>query len=89
MNTVRFNKRQCPYCANILDAASNDEDITPQVGDISMCFYCGELSLFGEDNFIAVSDEQKSELREHLSQKEQHVQILLQARYRELMKQVD
>jgi glutaredoxin len=89
MTTTQFNKRECPYCANTLDAASHEEGIEPQVGDISMCFYCGELSLFGENEFIAVPDEKKAELRNYMGQREQHIQIILQARYQEMMKRVN
>jgi hypothetical protein len=63
MSTTQFSRRLCPYCANVLDAASHEEDITPKVGDINMCFYCGELSLFGEDSFVEVNDEKKAELQ--------------------------
>ena len=55
MNTSKMpNSFKCPYCLNVLDAttAVDGEDTTgegPIAGDVSICFYCGELSTFNEE----------------------------------------
>jgi hypothetical protein len=41
----------CPSCGKVLDAATHPtaDDIRPKVGDISICFYCGNLMAFGDE----------------------------------------
>ena len=40
----------CPSCGKILDAASPlEEGAKPSPGDITLCFYCSSILVFGED----------------------------------------
>jgi hypothetical protein len=41
----------CPFCAAQCDAASEvmDTDDAPTDGDISLCLYCGQFSMFKRD----------------------------------------
>jgi hypothetical protein len=50
-NAVRVSKCQCPQCGKQLDAASSVDGVTaiPKKGDISLCFYCGEILEYDEN----------------------------------------
>lgn len=41
----------CPSCGRANDAATNANDAKarPKKGDVSICFYCGEILEFGDD----------------------------------------
>jgi len=51
LNTTKTPKSICPGCDRNLDAATWVESgpVVPVRGDISVCFYCGEVSVFNED----------------------------------------
>jgi hypothetical protein len=50
MRTTRGPWVPCPYCAAPLDAATNfTGDGGPKPGDVSLCFTCSGLLVFGRD----------------------------------------
>lgn len=36
----------CPYCGKLNDKATAEQDANPEVGDVSVCFYCGEIGVY-------------------------------------------
>ncbi len=48
--TTRFPKgNPCPTCGKLLDACTSAEgDSSPSPGDLSVCWYCGEILVFGK-----------------------------------------
>jgi len=49
----------CPVCGHKLDTCVEDEKAKPENGDITLCFYCGELLIFSEDLKIkSITEEQ-------------------------------
>jgi hypothetical protein len=48
MKTTKLPVHTCTACGAANDAASH-EQATPSSGDVSLCWYCGELTLFNED----------------------------------------
>lgn len=42
---------KCPNCNKLIDSATNMDgtEISPQVDDISVCFYCGEILKYDKD----------------------------------------
>jgi hypothetical protein len=47
METTKTEEQFCPYCGHVVDAHSTDQG-TPSPGDLSICFYCGEIMRFSE-----------------------------------------
>ncbi len=47
METTIVEEQICPYCGHSLDVHSTAEG-KPEDGDISICFYCGEIIIFSE-----------------------------------------
>lgn len=47
----RVRSFACLHCGKILDAASgvDDDDMPPKPGDVSICFYCGNIAVFGDN----------------------------------------
>lgn len=41
----------CPNCGTVLDGWTGVDGVKPNIGDISLCWYCGELGKFGP-NFV-------------------------------------
>jgi hypothetical protein len=40
----------CLHCGKINDAALGvDHDASPSPGDVTVCFYCGHIMVFGDD----------------------------------------
>ena len=62
----------CPKCNKFLDAVTAEDGVkSPIPGDLSICFYCGELLIFNnnielekipQDLFDSFDDELKEEL---------------------------
>lgn len=46
----RLPEQTCPSCGKRLDAATALERGGVRPGDVSICIYCGHLSILGEDN---------------------------------------
>jgi hypothetical protein len=46
-----FSKRDssCPHCLEPNDGATGLEAQNPNEGDVSICFYCAEISVFGKN----------------------------------------
>ena len=43
----------CPTCGKILDAVSAEDGTgSPEPGDITVCFYCGEILNFSDDMIL-------------------------------------
>ncbi len=41
---------ECSACGTILDVSRRiDDDAVPTPGDVSVCFYCGHVTLFDHD----------------------------------------
>lgn len=57
----------CPTCNERLDGVTSlDANGMPDVGDISLCAYCGELLEFDEDmKLVLLTEEQWDELPQH------------------------
>lgn len=51
MKTTRTPISICPSCDRDLDSATcaNTDSVVPVRGDISVCLYCGEISVFKDD----------------------------------------
>jgi protein-disulfide isomerase len=41
---------RCPYCDAKLNGFTGAKDERPSSGAVSLCCYCGEASIFGDDN---------------------------------------
>ena len=50
----------CPSCGHKINAATGlIEDSLPKKGDLSLCFYCGEILTFTEDLSQEILSEEK------------------------------
>jgi hypothetical protein len=59
----RRDQRSCPFCKKSTDCDSQvNGDGVPEVGDVSVCFYCGQVALFTEGGLRKPSDEERSEI---------------------------
>lgn len=48
--TTRINGTDCPYCGKGCDAVTGvNNEGTASPGDVSICWYCGEVALFGAE----------------------------------------
>jgi len=47
---TRLVPSPCPYCYRVSNSATEPagEDVRPEPGDASLCFYCGEFNVFDE-----------------------------------------
>jgi hypothetical protein len=44
--------RRCPNCGTRMDAAAfanNAQHVEPKGGDVSLCFHCGQFTIFNDD----------------------------------------
>jgi len=49
-DSVRVPLSECPFCKRLQDGAQEVTGASePKVGDITLCFNCGEWSAFNED----------------------------------------
>lgn len=47
MHTARHKRSFCPACKHEIDSATHlDLPVTPEVGDIAVCVYCGSINTF-------------------------------------------
>ena len=47
----------CPYCHHILNAASHvSKDISPKMGDLSICAYCNRMLKFNKELKLIKAD---------------------------------
>lgn len=50
MEVTRLNVDVCPWCRGELNACSSvNGDVKPRVGDLSLCFHCGEINQFSKE----------------------------------------
>lgn len=50
MKTTKLGTDYCPSCDGILDTCtSTDGEEVPSPGDVTLCFYCGEVLQFTDD----------------------------------------
>jgi hypothetical protein len=55
----------CPECNSRNDAAASPHDAPPKIGDVAVCFHCGELLEYTEDfSLIRMPPESWDELSE-------------------------
>ena len=55
----------CPQCGSLNDGAASVHDRVPKVGDVAVCFHCGELLEYTEDfSLIKMPPESLDELDE-------------------------
>jgi hypothetical protein len=55
MREFRIPKQKCPRCGYKLDATtSTSGDQKPEPGDLSLCFECGQISVFTENDGMRV-----------------------------------
>jgi len=61
----------CPSCNGKLERASNADEkgVAPKAGDYSICFYCGEIHVFGPDLRVALmSATERAEAPEEINE---------------------
>ena len=44
----------CPYCGALNDRASSLDDVIPEPGSCTVCFYCSMVSVFADDMSLRV-----------------------------------
>lgn len=44
----------CPYCGRVNNAASGQSGTRPDPGDVSMCWRCGQFTIFADDLTLRV-----------------------------------
>jgi hypothetical protein len=51
MTTTRTRLNRCPRCNRKIDSATpiSDRNVVPTPGDLSACWYCGEILVFTHD----------------------------------------
>jgi hypothetical protein len=63
---TRRSSARCPYCSKETDAdapAPGTDDVAPEPGDVSVCFYCGGIILYVEGGGLRKpTDEERTEL---------------------------
>lgn len=64
MNEYRLPETPCPACGHLLDPAANlTSDNAPQVGSVTVCFYCSAVLRFCEENQLQkISNDELVEL---------------------------
>lgn len=70
MNLGIIPEQNCPYCNHTMNATSDThaEPRQPELGDVSICGYCGELSWFGIDlRLIKMSEREQQKVIGELS----------------------
>lgn len=56
METTHLDPTPCPSCGKKLDAATAvSEAARPKDGDLTVCFYCGSILVFGENLSLSVA----------------------------------
>ena len=70
----------CPKCGKVIDQAADvdNENCAPKEGDISLCFYCGEILKFAKNPFgkgLAYTLPDKHELDDMLKDNPQIIQL--------------
>lgn len=64
-------RTKCPYCHvakdGIVDMTAGEKERAPMAGDISLCFICGNWSVFTADLQLAEPDEMKKMIVEKSS----------------------
>jgi hypothetical protein len=56
----------CETCLHVLDGATaiDGSEIKVKEGDVSICFYCGQISVFTKEfNLRKITDEEMKELK--------------------------
>lgn len=62
-----MKENNCPECGKVTNRAESIEDgsTTPEVGDISLCLYCGSINQFDADlNIHPVADGVMDKIKE-------------------------
>lgn len=59
-----YANAKCPTCGKALDAQTRADgaQAAPSPGDVSICFYCGELLEFGDRDLVKLTDEKFARL---------------------------
>ncbi len=79
METTRLEEQVCPHCGHDLDAHSGKNG-APDPGDISICFYCGELIVFSEYlSLIKCSEEYLTQIDEETLTTVRNIQTKIKA----------
>lgn len=69
METHIMPSQHCPSCGHHMDATTDPSGNahSPQPGDVSLCFYCGDLSWFGSNLMLkAMTPEESIEIMNEL-----------------------
>ncbi len=53
MNTTVLGPDLCPYCGEVCDRQSGDDDAAVHPGAITICFYCAGISVLDDDLKLA------------------------------------
>lgn len=83
--TTRIPDQTCPYCGRNIGATMKTKDTDqrpPEPGDLSLCFYCGEVAKF-DNNMILIKlepEELIKVLRENPYINNYHKKILAMGR---------
>lgn len=79
MKTVSIPESKCPHCQKPLNRSTDpDGENTPSPGDLSICWYCGELAIHGEN--LELRKLEESELAEIAETEPETYQYLQQLR---------
>lgn len=64
--TGRRMERTCPHCKRVIDGHLNtdsrSEQVDPRPGDVSVCIFCKQLSVFTEDGMRRATMDEKMEI---------------------------
>lgn len=67
MSITRVNETHCKTCLHKIDAhgtCDDNENIKPSPEDITICMYCGQLSIFDADlNLRAITETELQEFK--------------------------
>lgn len=62
MERLSITKIECPCCHHPIDrvgASDGNTDRRPKAGDLSLCFYCAEFSVFNDDMTLRTLTDQE------------------------------
>lgn len=58
---VRIKGANCAFCSKRLDATTGLDASRPKTGDLSVCFYCGQLMVFCEGDALRAATSAETE----------------------------
>lgn len=58
---VRIKGANCAFCSKRLDATTGLDASRPKTGDLSVCFYCGQLMVFTDGDALRAATSAETE----------------------------